>query len=400
MKTELHTEWTVGDICRGFTFDANEGRGLYGMSGKLTIQPEYQRNYIYGDGKRDVAVIESVLAGYPLGLMYFVKENDRFEVLDGQQRITSIGRFIGPVGTAFAIERDGHSQYFSGLADDLKEKILAYPLTVYVCEGTPSEIKKWFETINIAGEPLTMQELRNALYSGPFVTAAKRIFSNSQNSRLNRWRHFTPGTPERQEILERALTWAAAAEKTDIDSYMSAHKDDADACALTRYFESVIGWVEGVFGGENGAPERLLSRKDWGSLYLEYHGNPYSHDEVCEWARLLFSDDHVKNQAGIVPYILMGMDEGGAEAKRLLDVRVFDNKTKSRVYEDQTVAARRGGVSNCPLCADEGGKNATRIWKLSEMDADHMTAWSRGGTTSAENCQMLCRRHNRAKGNR
>lgn len=401
MKTELHTEWKASDICQGFTFDLNEGRGLYGMDGQLVVQPEYQRNYIYGDGKRDVAVIQSIISGYPLGLMYFVKRNDgKYEVLDGQQRITSIGRFIGSAASRFMVDFDGRETNITGLPDDVRERIYDYQLTIYVCEGTPSEIKRWFETINIAGVPLTSQELRNAIYSGPFVNAAKTILSNTRNTKLNRWRQYVPGAPERQEVLERALSWAAEAEGTTIDAYMGEHRLDKNADELVRYFESVISWAEGRFGGDGGAPETLLSRRDWGELYERFHMLPYSHDEVCEWARLLYDDDHVKNQPGIIPYILMGMDNGGAEAMRQLNVRVFDKKTKARAYEDQTRTAKLHGTSNCPMCTAEGGKNATKIWKPSEMDADHVTAWSHGGTTTAENCQMLCKTHNRSKGNR
>lgn len=198
MKTELRT-YTVKDMCEGFVYNELEGKGLYGLNGQLTIQPEYQRNYIYADGIRDVAVIKSILNGYPLGLIYFNKTSDNtFEVLDGQQRITSIGRFIT---NKFAVKINGMEQVFSGLAEDLQNKILNTELLVYVCSGTESEIKSWFETINIAGVPLNAQELRNAIYSGSFVTKAKEVFSNSNNSNMNKWLAYIKGTQNVRKFL-------------------------------------------------------------------------------------------------------------------------------------------------------------------------------------------------------
>lgn len=190
MITTLHTEWTVGDVCKGFIFDKNEGKGLFGLDGQLIIQPEYQRNYIYGDGKRDVAVVESLLKKYPLGLIYFVKNKDgMYEVLDGQQRITSFARYVNQ-SWQFAVEIDGKPRYFDSLDKDLQDRITNAPLTIYVCEGEPSEIQAWFETINIAGVPLVKQELRNASYHGSFVTKAREVFSNTGNANMNRWQTY------------------------------------------------------------------------------------------------------------------------------------------------------------------------------------------------------------------
>lgn len=198
MKTTLHTEWTVADICKGFTYNELEGKGLFGLDGRLTIQPEYQRHYIYNDGKRDVAVIDSLLKGYPIGLIYFNCTSDgRFEVLDGQQRITSFGRFVTG---KFAIIYGGREEYFSGLPIEEQQKIMQSPLLVYECEGEEREIKEWFKTINITGIPLNEQELRNAIYSGEFVTAAKRVFSNSQNAEVQKWSHYVKGDVKRQAI--------------------------------------------------------------------------------------------------------------------------------------------------------------------------------------------------------
>ena len=208
MKTTLRTDITVEDICQGFVYNEYEGKGLFGLSGKLVIQPEYQRNYIYADGKKDVAVIDSLLKGYPLGLLYFTKvTEDQYEVLDGQQRITSFGRFV--TGKFAVLGSNGVPQYFSGLAEDLKERILGTPLTIYICEGEESEIKEWFKTINIAGIPLNEQELSNAIHSGPFVTKAKEEFSNSKNANVQKWSAYIAGDVLRQEILRTALKWVS-----------------------------------------------------------------------------------------------------------------------------------------------------------------------------------------------
>src|SRR3990167_6064914 len=223
MKTTLKTIITIKEICEGFVYNELEGKGLFGLSGKLTIQPEYQRNYIYASdgGKREIAVIESVLKGYPIGLIYFNKVSEnKLEVLDGQQRITSLGRFITD---KFAIKDENGMQYFGTMAEDKKSKILETKLLIYECDGTESQIKEWFRTINIAGVPLNNQELLNAVYSGPFVTKAKEEFSNSQNARSEEWSAYVSGSANRQEFLERALDWVS---KGNIGDYMSKHRKD------------------------------------------------------------------------------------------------------------------------------------------------------------------------------
>lgn len=388
MKTTLHTDWTVGDICKGFIFDRNEGKGLFGLDGKLIIQPEYQRNYIYGDGKKDVAVVESLLKGYPLGLIYFVKNADgKYEVLDGQQRITSFARFVNN-SWPFAVQINGKPHYFDSLDEDNKRKILDSPLTIYVCEGEPSEIQKWFETINIAGVKLVDQELRNAAYYGPFVTMARGVFSNSNNANMNRWRTYVKGDPKRQEILETALDWVSRGE---IDSYMAKHRQDKNIDELKNHFDTVIDWIDSLF--DYTGPE--MCGQDWGRLYDTYHTKPYSKDKISERLDELLSDPQVSDRRGVIEYIL-----GGEKETQLLNVRVFDKRTIHRVYLKQTEEAKEKDISNCPLCAIGHGANAKRIYKESEMDADHVTAWSKGGSTTEDNCQMLCKTHNRAKGNR
>lgn len=387
MNTALKTEITVADICEGFVYNEYEGKGLFGLSGKLVIQPEYQRNYIYADGKKDVAVIDSLLKGYPLGLIYFVKvSEDKFEVLDGQQRITSFGRFV--TGKFPIIGADGVPHYFGGLAENLQRKILGAKLTIYECQGDESEIKEWFKTINIAGVPLNEQELSNAIHSGPFVTKAKEEFSNSQNANIQKWSAYISGDVKRQDYLRTALNWVS---KGNIDDYMSRHRYDDNITELKTYFTSVIDWVSSVFSDV----ESEMRGLDWGNLYERYHSNSYNPQEVHQKVQELYSDFYVKNRKGVFEYIL-----GGCVDTKLLDVRIFDDVTKKTVYTKQTTKAQEKGKSNCPLCAMGNDNNSTRIYKLSEMDADHVTAWSNGGATDISNCTMLCKTHNRAKGNK
>lgn len=389
MKTALKTNITVKEICEGFVYNEYEGRGLFGLSGKLTIQPEYQRNYIYASdgGKREIAVIESVLKGYPIGLIYFNKvAEDKFEVLDGQQRITSLGRFVTD---KFAVKDEhGLEQYFTGMPVDKQQKILETKLLIYECEGTESEIKEWFKTINIAGVPLNEQELLNAVYSGPFVTLAKQEFSNSQNANIQKWSAYVAGSANRQDFLRCALDWVS---RGNIGDYMSRHRYDTNINELKRYFDTVIDWVSSVFIDV----ESEMRGLEWGRMYEQYHKNAYDLAKVSAQVRELYGDPYVKNRRGIFEYIL-----GGSVDTKLLDVRVFDEATKKAVYTKQTAEAEKKGKSNCPLCALGHDANKSKIWNFNEMDADHVSAWSKGGKSDIRNCQMLCKTHNRAKGNR
>lgn len=386
MKTNLN-KFTVSKLCEGFEYNELEGKGLYGLSGTLTIQPEYQRNYIYADGKRDVAVIDSLLKGYPLGLIYFNQVGqDKFEVLDGQQRITSFGRYVK--GQFAIIDENGMPQYFSGLSADKQKKILESTLLVYVCEGTESEIKEWFMTINIAGIPLNEQELLNAVYSGPFVTKGKEEFSNSQNANIQKWSAYVSGNVNRQDYWHCALDWVS---KGNIGDYMSAHRNDTEINQVKKYFNAVINWVSTVFTDV----ENEMRGLEWGRLYELYHSKPYDPKKVSKQVRDLYADAYIKNRKGIFEYVL-----GGCKDTRLLDVRIFDEATKKSVYEKQTDKAKEKGVSNCSLCAIGHEANEAKIWALADMEADHVAAWSKGGSTSASNCELLCKTHNRAKGNR
>jgi hypothetical protein len=389
MKTILKTNITVKEICDGFVYNELEGKGLFGLSGKLTIQPEYQRNYIYASdgGKKEMAVIESVHKGYPIGLIYFNEVSDsNLEVLDGQQRITSLGRFVSD---KFAIkDENGMEQYFGGMAKDKQAKILETKLLIYECEGTESEIKEWFKTINIAGVPLNDQELLNAVYSGPFVTLGKAEFSNSQNANIQKWSAYVSGSANRQEFLECALDWVS---KGNIGDYMSRHRFDKNINELKKYFNSVIDWISSVFTDV----ESEMRGLEWGRLYEEYHKKAYNPAKVSAEIQKLYADPYVKNRKGIFEYIL-----GDSVDTKLLEVRVFDEATKKAVYATQTPKAERKGKSNCPHCAIGHDANKSKIWSFSETDADHVSAWSKGGKSDIKNCQMLCKTHNRAKGNR
>lgn len=388
MKTDLKS-YTVAETVDGFVYNELEGKGLFGLAGKLVIQPEYQRNYIYNDGKKDVAVIDSLLKGYPLGLIYFNVAGDGLEVLDGQQRITSFGRFVTG---KFAIKQDGKEQTFSSLPAEAKQKILDSVLLVYHCQGTEKDIKEWFDTINIVGVPLNSQERLNAIYSGPFITKAKAEFSNSQNSNMQKWSSYIKGDPKRQEILKEALEWVSSAQGISVDAYLAQHRRDTEVTGLQTYFTSVIDWIGSVF---TRPPDKEMRGLDWGRLYETYQSNAYTAAAVDADIDTLRADPAVLNNRGVYEYLL-----GGKTDPKLLSVRLFDDRTKVAAYAQQTQKAKTDGVSNCPLCAVGNDANKTRIYKPDEMDADHVTAWSKGGQSTLDNCNMLCVPHNRAKGNR
>jgi hypothetical protein len=389
MQTELKT-YTVRQVIDGFVYNELEGKGLFGLSGNLVIQPEYQRNYIYAENNKEADVIDSLLNDYPLGLLYFEDVGKgMFQVLDGQQRITSIGRFVT---RKFAIlDKDKNEQYIDSLPVDEQEKILNSTLLVYHCKGSEKEIKNWFKTINIAGIPLNNQELLNSIYSGSFVTLAKAEFSNSKNADTQKWSFYIKGSARRQDFLATALKWIADSKGQTVEDYMAMHRHDTAIDELKTYFNTVIDWVSGVFP----EPKDEMRGLEWGQLYETYHKKSFNPTTVSERVKALYGDPYVKNRRGIYEYIL-----GDEIDKKLLDIRVFDEATKKIVYARQTEEAQKNGVSNCPLCAVSDDANKTRIWSLDEMDADHVAAWSKGGATSIDNCQLLCKTHNRAKGNK
>lgn len=392
MKTELKT-YTIRELTQGFTYNELEEKGVYGLNGKLVIQPEYQRGYLYAEKGRDKKVIESILHEYPLGLIYFVvgkndQGDDQLEVLDGQQRITSIGRFV--IGR-FAVIVDGQEHTFNSLPQDKQDLIMDTKLLVYVCEGTETEIKQWFETINTAGIELNKQELRNAVYSGSFITDAKKKLSRSTDPLQQKWGAYVKGDPKRQEVLETALLWMAQYKNTTIDRYLSDHRHDDNADELLTYFETVINWAGARFPGKSRSQMRGLN---WGAFYEEYGEQPYDSEATKKRVDELFGDPNVKKKRNIYEFIL-----GKEQKPQLLDIRFFEESTKQQAYKVQTEKAVKEGVSNCPYCVQEDKENKTKIYDIKQMEADHVTAWSRGGASTLENCQMLCIVHNRIKGN-
>ena len=387
MNTELKTDITIKKLCEGFVYNEFEEKGLFGLNGKLVIQPEYQRNYIYNDGKRDVAVINSLLSGYPIGLIYFNKNGDKYEVLDGQQRITSIGRFVT---NKFAVKVNGYERNFDSLDKDIQQRLLQTALTIYICEGTEKEIKEWFQTINIVGVPLNEQELLNAVYSGQFVNKAREEFSNSQNSNIQKWECYISGNVKRQDFLHTALDWVS---KGNISDYMARHRNDDNINEIKKYFESVIDWIDRTFK----SVDSTMCGLEWGRLYETYHKSSYDINLLDSRIQELLADWQVTDKKGIYEYVLSGE---ALEKRPLLNIRLFDKSVIKSVYTKQTQDAKAKGCSNCPMCAQAEGANKARIYDEKEMDADHATAWSRGGATDISNCVMLCKTHNRSKGNR
>lgn len=387
MHTDFRKDITIRQLCEGFVYNEFDEKGLFGLNGKLVIQPEYQRNYIYGDGKRDVAVIDSLLKGYPLGLIYFNKNGDMYEVLDGQQRITSIGRFVT---NKFAVNVNDYPRNFDALDKNIQEDLLNTTLTIYICEGTEKEIKEWFKTINIVGVPLNEQELLNAVYSGPFVNLCREEFSNSQNSNIQTWENYIPGTYKRQDYLKTALDWVS---KGNIETYMGTHRNDDNINEIKKYFTSVIDWIDRTFK----TVDSSMCGLEWGRLYEEYTRVPYDVNKLDERINELLADWRINDKKGIYEYVLSGE---ALEKKPLLNIRLFDKSVIKSVYTKQTKEAQEKGCSNCPMCSAAEGSNKNRIYKENEMDADHATAWSKGGATDISNCVMLCKTHNRSKGNR
>ena len=271
-------------------------------------------------------------------------------------------------------------------------KILNSTILVYECEGTETEIKEWFKTINTVGVPLNDQELLNAVYSGPFTTAGKAEFSNSQNANIAKWGAFISGSAFRQDFWERALEWVSKG-KENIGGYMSSHRGDSTINEVKTYFNSVIDWVSSTFTDVE--PE--MRGLEWGRLYEVHHNTAYNAKDLAAKVKNLYGDGYVKNRKGIWEFVLRGSKE---EDRNLLDVRVFDEPTKKATYAKQTKDAEAKGTSNCSICESGHEASQRRIWAFSDMDADHVTAWSKGGSTSSSNCEMLCKTHNRSKGNR
>ena len=358
MKIELR-EITVRELTQDY--EDNEENGVIGFNGKLDIRPPYQREFIYKDKQRD-AVINTITKKFPLNVMYWaVREDGNYEVIDGQQRTISICQYVnGDFAYMF--------KYFHNLQEDEKEEILNYKLMVYVCSGTDSEKLEWFKTINIAGEKLTEQELRNAVYSGSWVTDAKRYFSKNSCVAYQIGSDYLIGSPIRQDYFETAIKWIS---KGNIEVYMSNHQHDQNASALWRYFQDVISWIESTFTKRR---TKFMKGVDWGTLYNEYKDEIFDTKEIEKETAKLIADDDVVKKKGIYPYIL-------TRDERNLGIRAFSDSLKQKVYEKQK------GI--CPICKNH--------YDISEMEGDHITPWHENGKTIEENLQMLCKDDNRRK---
>ena len=357
MKIELH-EITVRKVAEKYVDNAEEG--VLGYNGRLNIRPKYQREFVYDEKKRN-AVIDTIRKDFPLNVMYWVKNEDgTFEVLDGQQRTISFCQYVH---SDFSID----NRAFHNLTNTEKEQILNYKLMIYFCEGNDREKLDWFRIINIAGEKLTEQELRNATYTGPWLSDAKLKFSKTNCAAYGLAKDYVTGSPIRQEILEEALSWIS---NGAIEKYMSIHQHDPNANELWTYFRNVIEWVELTFT----TYRREMKGVNWGALYDKFKGQLIDTAKLEREIQTLMIDDDVTNKKGIYPYVL-------TRSEKALNIRAFSEAQKRSAYE------RQAGI--CFKC----GKH----FKFEEMEADHITPWRLGGKTSTENCQMLCLKDNREK---
>jgi len=354
-------EILVRDVTNGYI--NNEEDGVVGYGGKLNIRPKYQREFVYKDKQRD-DVINSINKDFPLNVMYWIENEDGgYEVLDGQQRTISICEYVDG---NFSI----NNRAFQNLTVAEQEKILNYKLLIYFCRGTDKEIQDWFTVINIAGEKLTDQELRNAIYTGEWLTDAKRHFSKNGCVAYQIGEKYMSGSPIRQEYLETTLKWITDKDKDVIESYMSKHQHDTDANELWVYYQNVINWVNTTFPNYR----KEMKGIDWGILYNKYKDNNYNTAKLEEEIKRLMMDDDVTNKKGIYLYLL-------SNDEKYLNIRAFSDAMKRQAYEKQD------GI--CPNCK--------KHFEINEMEGDHITPWHAGGKTNAENCQMLCRECNRRK---
>lgn len=371
MKIEL-TQVTIGELVEGYADNSATEEGIVGYGGRLNIRPKYQREFVYDDKKRN-AVIDTVWNKFPLNVMYWVKTDGadgiEYELLDGQQRTISICSFIAG---EFMMVIEGNLCAWDNLTETQQERILNYPLQIYICEnGTDEEKLKWFNIINIAGERLTEQEIRNAIYSGPWVTQAKRRFSKTGCVAYKIASDYMSGSPIRQDYFEKALKWIGNKQGKSIEQYMAEHQHDTDADQLWQYFQDVIHWVEKLFGRKY---KKEMKAVDWGILYNQYYDTTLTATSIAQEVSKLMADSDVQKKSGIFHYVF-DHDE------HHLGIRAFDDNTKREVYEKQN------GI--CTIC----GKH----FEIEQMEADHITPWCDGGRTVAENCQMLCRDCNRHK---
>jgi hypothetical protein len=370
MKIELH-EIKIEDVVRSYV--NSEEEGVVGYDGKLNIRPKYQREFVYDDKKRN-AVIDSIRKGFPLNVMYWIKNNDgTFELLDGQQRTIS---FCSYVHNEYSIEIEGYAKIFDNLTATEKNKILNYPLMIYFCKGNDEEILNWYKVINIAGEKLTDQELRNAIYTGEWLTDAKSVFSKTNCAAYLLAKKYVNGSPIRQELLETSIKWITNSNiekyENNIAKYMSIHQHDLDANELWEYFKNVINWIGLTFT----TYRKEMKGINWGNLFNSYHNKMFDATALEKEIDELMLDDEVTSKKGIYSFVL-------TREEKYLNLRAFSEKLKREAYDKQK------GI--CNICKKE--------YKLEKMEADHITPWSAGGKTNLENCQMLCKECNRRKSN-
>ncbi len=365
MKT-THQRVKIKDVFN--EYQDKEWDGVIGYGGKLDIRPIYQREFIYNP-ENERAVIDTILKEHPLNLIYWVKNGDNFEVLDGQQRTLSFCRFLDH---KYHIEINGEKKYWDTLLEEDLNRILNYELDVYICEGREKEILEWFKTINIKGKELNHQELLNATHTGHWLTDAKKYFSKPNCAAKGLGENYISASVERQEFLETVLKWI---NNGDAQGYMAIHRNDASAEELKKYFANVIEWTEKNFINYR----KEMKKVNWGELYNNFKNKNLDSNELEKEISKLMEDEEIGNQKGIYDYVLTRNEQS-------LNLRTFDEKTKRRIYEKQK------GI--CPHCR---GENKRKKWKLEEMEADHITPWHEGGKTISENCQMLCKDHNRTK---
>lgn len=367
MKIELK-EISIADVAGGYINSDEDG--VVGFGGKLNIRPKYQREFVYKYKQRD-SVIETIFKNFPLNVMYWVKnEDDSYEVLDGQQRTISICEYV--IGN-FSLICELNPQYFHTLTKDEQKQILDYKLMVYFCEGNDKEKLDWFKTINIAGEKLTDQELRNAIYTGTWLTDAKKHFSKSGCPAYGKGSDYMTGSPIRQDYLETAISWI---NNGKIEQYMADNQHKPNANELWLYFQNVINWIQVIF------PKYRKEMKgvSFGFLYNEFKNKEFDSTSLEVEITKLMQDEDVTKKSGIYAYVL-------TRKEKHLSIRAFSDKQKREVYEQQKGA--------CPVC--QKNKSEKINYEISEMEADHITPWHEGGKTDSKNCQMLCKLHNREK---
>jgi len=369
---------TVREVAEGY-LDNDEG-GVTGYAGQLNIRPKFQREFVY-DAKKREAVLQTIRRAFPLNVMYWaLNEDGTFEVLDGQQRTISFCQYVAG---DFSITIDGKPMAFHNLTQPQKEAFLDYELMVYVCDGNDQDKLDWFRTINIAGEKLTEQELRNAVYTGPWLTHAKSIFSRTNGAAYGLASKYVNGSPIRQEFLETALEWISRRDGLrQVEDYMSAHQHDPNANALWSYFQNVIDWVQRTFT----TYRKEMKGVDWGPLYDRYKHDVIDTAVLEDRVAGLMQDPDVTRRKGIYPFVLSGEEKH-------LNIRQFDDRDRRAAYERQ-----QGHCASGTRCKTTGNADGQMVFEIENMDADHIVPWSKGGKTDAANCAMLCIACNRSKG--